>query len=77
MDKYVLFYVYGDKYDTPYIIKNPPDNLNELLNDWRQLDDKYSDGDSEQAKLAGYDYVDSWLRERGVELIEPGDEVYL
>ena len=70
MDKYILFYVYGDKEDVPCIIKNPPENLHALLVEWNALD---AQGDS----TPGWDYVDNWLKSKGVEVITPDEAITL
>jgi hypothetical protein len=63
---FVLFYVYGDGDDDPYIIHSPPASLDALLDEWRKLDAAYVEtGDDENWKP-----VNEWLADRGVEIFE-------
>ena len=65
MDKYILFWVYGDKDDTPYIIRNPPENLGALLAEWNALDRQYT------AELpCDWQPVNVWLAAKDIEIIE-------
>ena len=72
-DKYIFLWIYRDEDDSPYIIRNPPDNLGELLTEWHKLDyrmTKYQD-DSE------WEYVNVWLKDRGVDIFESSEDVLL
>jgi len=73
MDKHILFYVYGDGADTPYIIKNPPDNLRALLDEWNELDRHYIETDDD----SNWQPVNEWLRAKGIDIIEPDEIVDL
>ncbi len=73
-DVFVLFWVYGDGEDVPYIIRNPPKNLGKLLKEWNKLDDT---ADDQQPGAEGWDYVNVWLKKKGVDIIEAKKEVRL
>ena len=49
----------------------PPGNLRELLDEWNALDKKSNHDDDD------YDYVDIWLKSRGVDILIECEEVYL
>ncbi len=66
MDRYILFWVYGDRDDSPYIIRNPPENLKALLAEWNVLDRQFSDG-----VQCEWQPVNVWLAAKGIEIIEP------
>jgi len=77
-DKFVLFWVYGDDDDTPYIIRNPPRNLGKLLTEWNALDAKMtSDPEGTGDIPEGWDYVNKWLKSRGVDIFPASKEVRL
>jgi hypothetical protein len=77
MDKYVHFYVYGDEDDDPYIIKNPPANLRELIAEWIALDDIFMEADGNEESVPEWEPVDLWLIEKGVELISAEEEILM
>lgn len=74
-ERLILFWVYGDGEDTPYIIRNPPRNLASLLREWNALDRRNSEGELRDGEE--WDYVNAWLKGRGVDIIEPAREVRL
>ena len=64
--RYVLFYVYGDGDDEPYIIINPPRKLAVLLKRWNQIDrDMFADGPLAKE----WDYVNVWLEKQGINIV--------
>jgi hypothetical protein len=67
----LLLWVYDDDY-TPYIINNPPENLEALLREWNALDKILSDTGEEPE---GWDYVDTWLADKGVDIFFPSKEL--
>ena len=72
-DKFILFWAYGDDEDTPYIIRNPPKTLGKLLTECNALDRKMTAGDD----VPEWDYVNKWLKKRGVDIVEASKEVRL
>lgn len=67
----LLFYVYGDDGDEPSVIINPPADLPELLAEWNALDRRM--GDDQLAEGEEWDDIGTWLRARGVVLVQaPG-----
>ena len=63
MDKYAHFWVYED--DEPYLIVNPPDNLQELLDEWHKIDDAFvTTGDD-----TNWTPVNTWLESKGVIIV--------
>jgi hypothetical protein len=77
-DVFVLFWVYGDGDDTPYIIRNPPRNLGKLLKEWNALDAKMvGDPEGTGDLPEGWDYVNKWLKKRGVDIFPAKREVRL
>jgi len=65
VDKYILFLVYGDGADTPYFIKNPPENFRALLAEWNVLDQAYCAGVPNE-----WQPVNHWLVAKGIEIVE-------
>ena len=73
MDKYTLLWIYGDKDDTPCIVKNPPENLRQLLDEWKAIDAKFvKTGDEE-----GWSPVTEWLQAKGVEIVQEVEDITL
>ncbi len=73
MDKYILFWIYEDDDDTPYIVKNPPENFRQLLDEWKAIDEKVCETDDEEKWLP----VIEWLQTKGVEIIQEREEIKL
>jgi len=73
MDKYALLWIYGDKDDTPYIVKNPPENFRQLLDEWRVIDKRYCETDDEE----GWQPANVWLQAKGVEIVQEAEEITL
>ena len=71
MDKYILFWVYQDRDDDPYIIRNPPETLNALLAEWNALDRQFCEG-----LPCEWQEVNVWLAAKGIEIIE-AESIYL
>ncbi len=65
MDKYILFLVYRDGADTPYLIKNPPENFRALLAEWNALDRAYCAGVPSE-----WQPVNHWLVTKGIEIVD-------
>ena len=74
-EKFALFWVYGDEDDSPYILRNPPDNLRALLTEWTELDRRYVE--DQPGAADEWQPVNEWLKAQGVDIIEPADQVTL
>ncbi len=72
MDKYILLSIYGDD-DTPYIVRNPPENFRQLLDEWNEIDRFYCATGNQE----GWSPVNEWLRANGVEVIQAVEEITL
>lgn len=68
-DKIVYLYIYNDGDDQPYMIVNPPDNLNDLLKEWNKLD-------RIEPQPEEWKPVNEWLAAKGVQLRE-ADEIII
>lgn len=74
-EKFVLFWVYGDEDDSPHILRNTPENLQTLLTEWTELDRRYVD--DQPGAPDEWQPVNEWLKAKGVDIIEPADQVTL
>jgi len=75
-DRLIFFWVYRENEDdSPWIIRNPPANFGDLLKEWLALDARFVE-EGEDA-VPEWNYVNEWLKERGIDIFQPDDEVLL
>jgi hypothetical protein len=70
-DKIILFYVYEDGNDAPWLIRNPPENLNAILDEWKSLGEDAKPDDWDEDDLS------QWLKARGVDIFAADGELFL
>lgn len=66
--KTILLWVYDDGDSSPWVIRNPPDNLPDLLREWNTLDRDFC---TEPNDAPNWKPINEWLKDRGVDIIEP------
>lgn len=72
-DTFALFHVYSDGDSTPYLVRNPPPNFEELLEEYNRLD--RLPGDEQPAAMHGG--CGTWLRSKGVTFAPLDRQYYL
>jgi hypothetical protein len=65
--KIALIYLYDKEDETPIVIADPPDNIEDILMDWRLLDNSFRFG----VEPPGWMPISSYLLHRGVQVVEP------
>lgn len=66
-NRFAYLYVYSDDV-APWLIVDPPENLNDLLHRWNALDDLYSD---DLPTPEPWKPVNEWLAGKGVVVLKP------
>jgi hypothetical protein len=74
-ETFILFWVYGDGENSPYTLRNPPENLEALLTEWTELERRYVD--DQPGAADEWQPVNEWLKTKGVDIIEPAGQVTL